>query len=136
MLITVKRKNFSETATIGEMLIDGKFLCHTLEDKVRDKGEKIFAKTAIPYGKYEVVTSMSNRFKKVLPLLLDVPNFAGIRIHSGNTSANTEGCLLVGTWDGKSSDFIGNSRVAFDKFMPLLVSALKAGKVYIEIVKG
>jgi hypothetical protein len=136
MLITVKRKNFNDTATIGEMLIDDKFLCHTLEDKVRDNGEKIFGKTAIPYGKYEVVTTMSNRFKKLLPLLLDVPNFTGVRIHAGNTSANTEGCILVGTWDGKSSDFIGSSRVAFDKFMPVLVKALKAGKVYIEIVKG
>lgn len=135
MLITVQRKHFSEVATIGDMLIDGKFLCNTLEDKVRDNGQKIAGKTAIPYGRYEVVTSMSNRFGKLLPLLLEVPNFSGVRIHSGNTSNDTEGCILVGTWDGKNSNFIGNSRATFDDFMPLLVSALKVGKVFIEIVK-
>jgi hypothetical protein len=135
MLITVKRKHFSEVATIGEMLIDGKLLCHTLEDKVRANGEKVAGQTAIPYGRYELVTSMSNRFKKLLPLLLEVQNFSGVRIHSGNTSADTEGCILVGNWDGKNSNFIGNSRATFDEFMPLLVDALKVGKVYIEVTK-
>ena len=135
MLITVQRKHFSEVATIGDMLIDGKFLCNTLEDKVRDNGQKIAGKTAIPYGRYEVVTSMSNRFGKLLPLLLEVPNFSGVRIHSGNTSNDTEGCILVGTWDGKNSNFIGNSRATFDDFMPMLIQAFKTGKVFIEITK-
>lgn len=69
------------------------FICHTLEDVQRDV--KIAGKTAIPWGMYKLIVNMSNRFKKRLPLLLDVPNFAGVRIHGGNTEQNTEGCILV-----------------------------------------
>ena len=58
------------------------FICHTLEDVQRDV--KIAGKTAIGWGMYKLIVSMSNRFKKRLPLLLDVPNFAGVRIHGGN----------------------------------------------------
>ena len=69
------------------------FICHTLEDVQRDV--KIAGKTAIPWGMYKLIVNMSNRFKKRLPLLLDVPNFEGVRIHGGNTEQNTEGCILV-----------------------------------------
>jgi hypothetical protein len=71
------------------------FICHTLEDVQRDV--KIAGETAIGWGKYKLIVNMSNRFKKRLPLLLDVPNFAGVRIHGGNTELDTEGCILVGT---------------------------------------
>lgn len=136
MLITVKRKVFNDKATIGDFLIDGKKVCNTLEDVVRPDGVKVFGQTAIPYGKYEVVVSMSAHFNKPLPLLVDVPNFAGVRIHSGNTDADTEGCILVGQWDGKASDFIGNSRASFDLVFASIQEALKKEQVFIEIVKG
>ena len=80
--------------TIGRLEIDGKFFCHTLEDPVRE--EKIAGKTAIPEGIYEVVVNHSPKFKRELPLLLDVPDFEGIRIHRGNTAKDTSGCILVG----------------------------------------
>ena len=80
--------------TIGRLEIDGQFFCNTLEDPVRD--EKIAGKTAIPEGTYEVIVNRSPRFKRDLPLLLDVPNFEGIRIHRGNTAKDTSGCILVG----------------------------------------
>ena len=80
--------------TIGRLEIDGQFFCNTLEDPVRD--EKIAAKTAIPEGTYEVIVNRSPRFKRDLPLLLNVPNFEGIRIHRGNTAKDTSGCILVG----------------------------------------
>lgn len=80
---------------IGAMHIDGEFFCWTLEDEKRADGVKVKHKTAIPTGKYEVIVNRSNRFKRQMPLLLKVPMFEGIRIHGGNTSKNTSGCILV-----------------------------------------
>ena len=80
--------------TIGRLEINGKFFCHTLEDAVRE--QKIMHKTAIPEGTYKVVVNRSPKFKRDLPLLLDVPYFEGIRIHRGNTAKDTSGCILVG----------------------------------------
>jgi len=112
MLIEVKRFEFKDTYTVGKMYIDNIYECYTLEDVVR-KGAKVNGQTAIPTGTYNLIINHSNRFNRDLPLLENVPNFTGVRIHSGNTSANTEGCILVGTtWSGK--DFVGNSKVAFD----------------------
>jgi hypothetical protein len=128
MLIEVKRFEFKDTYTVGKMYIDNIYECYTLEDVVR-KGAKVNGQTAIPTGTYNLIINHSNRFNRDLPLLENVPNFTGVRIHAGNTSANTEGCILVGTtWSGK--DFIGNSRVAFNKLFEKLK---KAKKVTIKI---
>jgi len=110
MIISIKRLYKSENSTIGEMTVDGKWECYTLEDKEREI--KIKSETAIPKGTYKVIINKSNRFKKLLPLLLNVPNFEGVRIHPGNTNHDTEGCILVGRT--KSKDFIGQSRKAFE----------------------
>jgi hypothetical protein len=109
MVIKIKRLHKTDSSTIGELTIDGKFECYTLEDKERDV--KIKCETAIPKGTYKVIINQSNRFKKLLPLLLNVPNFEGVRIHPGNTNHDTEGCILVGRT--RSKDFIGQSRKAF-----------------------
>jgi len=111
MKITVKRLHRTENSTIGELFIDGKFECYTLEDKEREV--KIKSETAISKGEYKVIINQSNRFKRLLPLLLNVPNFEGVRIHSGNSNHDTEGCILVGTT--RSKDFIGSSRIAFQR---------------------
>lgn len=116
MKLHLIRKEFTDNSTIGELYVDGEFFCYTLEDKVRDV--KIKAETAISTGMYKVILTMSNRFKKVLPLLVDVVNFTGIRIHNGNTKHHTEGCILVGLT--KSKDFIGMSRIAMNKLMEKL----------------
>ena len=111
------------SATIGELLVNDKHFCDTLEDRVRPEGEKVHGKTAIPEGTYEVKLTYSPRFKKILPEILNVPNFSGIRIHTGNSSEDTEGCILVGTWDGEKEDWIRDSRIAFNELMSLLQSA-------------
>jgi len=129
MKLLLKRLHKTDKSTIGELSINGKFEAYTLEDVERDA--KVFGKTAIPKGTYEVVMTMSNRFKKMMPLLLNVPNFEGVRIHSGNKPEDTEGCLLLGTTRGV--DFIGGSRDAIAKFYPKLEAGLKVGKVTITI---
>lgn len=102
MQIVVERLRRDPDVTIGSMTVDGEWQCWTLEDPVREvPGQavaawKIPGETAIPIGRYRVDLTMSARFKRLLPLLLDVPGYAGIRIHAGNTAANTEGCILVG----------------------------------------
>ena len=80
---------------IGDLHIDGEFFCYTLEDEIRPDGEKVAAETAIPAGRYKVILTMSSRFKRIMPLLVDVPIFQGVRLHGGNSSADTEGCPLV-----------------------------------------
>jgi hypothetical protein len=124
MRIELKRTTYTPQSTIGELLVDGKFVCYTLEDQVRAPGVKVWGKTAIPSGAYEVKVTMSPRFKRPLPLLLNVPNYEGVRIHCGNKAEDTEGCILVGT--AKAVDWISNSKVAFDKLFPMIDDACKA----------
>lgn len=132
MEIKVIRKEFTEKSTIGEMFINGEYLCYTLEDRVRD-GEKVPGETAIPYGKYDVVINFSNRFQKYMPLLMNVTNFSGIRIHPGNKATDTEGCILLGNYRNK--DEITDSRTAFNKLIKILTSVEKKEKIVIEITK-
>lgn len=128
MKLTLERVKLGEDFTVGKLLVDGKFICYTLEDKVREEigvpveQWKVMAKTAIPKGTYPVTITMSNRFKTRLPLLGNVPGFTGVRIHTGNSSRDTEGCILVGAgWDGKSG-WISSSAVAFAQLLPILES--------------
>ena len=124
MKLELKRFEFGDTFTVGKFYIDGIYYCYSLEDKVRE-GAKVNGQTAIPNGTYNVIIDVSTRFGKQLPHILNVPNFEGIRIHAGNTSKDTEGCILLGhTWAGK--DFIGNSKIAFDTFFKQLEKAKKA----------
>jgi hypothetical protein len=94
MKILLKRIFKGEDYTIGHIYVNGQYFADSLEDTVRDV--KIKGKTAIPAGKYLILMTYSNRFKKIMPLLIDVPGFEGVRIHSGNTPEDTEGCILVG----------------------------------------
>jgi hypothetical protein len=106
MKLELKRTFFAENYTIGKLSIDGVLFCDTLEDKnrdlnkdgdLKDKGEtKVFGQTAIPFGTYEIIMNESQRFKRKMPLLLNVPSFAGIRIHSGSKAEHSHGCILVG----------------------------------------
>lgn len=128
MNLTLTRKELKEDCTIGELSIDGVFFCYTVEDKDRGltseiskeeiEKKKIYGITAIPKGTYNMVVNMSNRFKKEMPLLLNVKGFEGIRIHAGNTAVDSLGCILVGLT--KTSVGVGYSRLAFIKLMEIL----------------
>ena len=94
-----------------------------LEDPVREiEGQpveawKVKGETAIPAGEYDLIVNFSNRFQKMLPQLIDVPGFTGVRIHTGNTTHDTEGCLLIGHGVDLDNGRITNSRAAMIDFM-------------------
>ena len=140
MNILLKRIALRDTYTIGRLYIDGTYICDTVEDKVRDinkngkfdNGEKkIYGQTAIPYGTYEVKWTYSPRLKKYMPELLNVPSFSGIRIHSGNTAADSLGCIIVG--ENKVVGKVLNSRATVNKLYPIIQQGCKDGKVTITI---
>jgi hypothetical protein len=143
MELKVVRKTFTQESTIGELYVNDVFQCFIIEDV--DRGldskmsveeinkKKVFAKTSIPTGRYEIAITYSNRFQKYLPLLLNVPGFEGVRIHPGNTSADTEGCLLPGV--EKSKDFVGQSKAAFASLFAKLKAIEKKEKIFITITK-
>jgi hypothetical protein len=132
MELQLIRTERSGNSTIGELSVDGKFECYTLEDLERPV--KIKGDTAIPVGRYEVIINQSQRFGRLLPLLLNVPEFEGVRIHPGNTATDTEGCILVGETKGEAS--IGQSRAAFQQLFDKLKIALEREKIFIEIVSN
>lgn len=106
MRLTLKRIANKDNYCIGKLYINGKYFCDTLED--RDRGlddsmtveeilnQKKYGTTAIPCGIYTVLLTYSPKYKKIMPLINNVKGYSGIRIHSGNSSKDTLGCLLVG----------------------------------------
>lgn len=134
MQIDIQRNVFTDESTISKCYVDGTYECDTLEDVVRPAGApKVHGKTAIPAGRYRVLVTMSNRFKRPLPLLVDVPGFEGIRIHPGNTAENTDGCILPGKRT-TTPDFVGKSRDAFDALFAKIEAGIARGeKVWLTI---
>lgn len=141
MELVLTRQEKSDYCTIGELTHTGVHICYTLEDKDRGltqnmtqeelRSKKVKGATAIPTGRYEVILNMSVRFKKVMPLLLNVPGFAGIRIHSGNVAGDTEGCLLVGRKKGVNQ--IYESKLAYFDVYGIIQEALQREKVFITV---
>ena len=125
MQISVVREQYRPGCTVGRMFVDGTFECFTLEDGIRTN--KVYGETAIPPGSYSVIVNYSPRFKTSLPLLQNVPNFEGVRIHPGNTAANTLGCILVGRNWTAGSEQITASKLAFEPLKQKIVDAIARG---------
>lgn len=141
--LKLERKWKKEKYTIGNLFINGVFFSNVLEDTVRGlrqdmtpeeiKKIKIHGQTAIPSGRYEIRVTLSARFRRQLPILLNVPGYAGVRIHPGNNDANTEGCLLPGKNDRVGQ--VSNSRATMAALQKQIEEAIyQNSKVYIEIV--
>lgn len=141
MELVLTRIEKTEESTIGALTHLGVHICYTLEDVDRGlvssmsadeiKKIKVHGKTAIPTGRYEVVITQSVRFKKLMPLLKDVPGFIGIRMHSGNTAKDTEGCPLVGRKKGTNA--IYESKLAYFDVFGIIHEALQKEKVFITL---
>lgn len=106
MRLTLMRIANRPTYCIGKLYVDGQYLCDTIEDTDRGLDDrmteeeilklKVKGETAIPSGIYPVTITYSPKYKKQMPLINNVKGYSGVRIHSGNTSKDTEGCVLVG----------------------------------------
>ena len=132
MKMQLERLQLDPDVTIGALSVDGAFECWSLEDAVRPV--KVAGETAIPAGRYTVDITLSPRFQRDLPLLLSVPGFMGVRIHPGNTAADTEGCILVG--QDRMGKSIGRSRLAFDAlFRKLQAAKLRGESITLDIVQ-
>jgi Family of unknown function (DUF5675) len=115
----LRRDQLAPNYTAGRLFVDQVWVCDTLEDTYRPPpAVKVPGKTCIPEGTYKIHVTHSPRFRRPLPLLVDVPDFSGIRIHAGNTVDDTEGCILVGERAGDGH--IVRSRVALREVMSLL----------------
>lgn len=128
--------------TLGALFVNGEKFGYTLEDAVREhetatgwtweRSYKVPGKTAIPGGQYEVVVNWSARFARPLPLLLRVPDFEGVRIHGGNTAADTEGCPLLGaqqSHDGR----VWECAEVVNRLTKLIQDAQRVSKVMIDV---
>lgn len=142
MEIKVIRKYKKETYTIGEMWVDGKLFCSTLEDKDRGlrqdmslsqlKKMKIYGVTAIPYGTYDVTVYFWPKYRKKYPLLLNVPAYTGILIHAMQNASQSLGCIGVG--ENKIKGGLVNCEKYVRKLTTLCDEAIKRGeKVTITI---
>lgn len=142
MKLTLQRRHFADTYTIGTLSIDGVRFCDTLEDKNRDlnrdgdlndPGEaKVMHQTAIPYGTYPVTVNVSPKFGRELPRLLNVPHFDGILIHRGNTADHSSGCILVG--ENKAKGKVLNSTPYEVALVAKIKEAIRRGeRVTIEV---
>lgn len=129
--LILKRTDITDEVTLGELWFQDKLICYTLEDPIRPF--KIKHKTAIPYGTYRLKITFSQRFQRLMPLLLNVPDFVGIRIHKGNTTEDTSGCILVGKEiDGKTIKY---SIPAFTEVFALIQKHVADG-IEIKIVEA
>ena len=128
MRIELVRIAFKDTYTIGKLYVDDTYFCDVLEDV--DRGldssmteseileKKVKGQTAIPTGHYVINITYSPKYKRMMPLLLDVKGFSGIRIHSGNTAKDTEGCLLVGK--NKKVGMVLESRDTYQRLFKMM----------------
>jgi hypothetical protein len=140
MELLLKRIFRGDKYTIGHLYIDGNYWSDVLEDVDRGltddmteeqiKKIKVYGKTAVPKGRYKIEVTYSPKFKRYLPILLNVKGFSGIRVHSGNTAEDTLGCLLVGF--NKVKGQVINSRVTSDKLTALLRNTKEEIHITIE----
>lgn len=136
MDIKLVRRAYRDAYTIGSLYFDGEYQCDTVEDKDRGLKKndslgkiaktKVYGKTAIPKGTYRVILSWSRAFKQIMPEILDVPGFSGIRIHSGNSADDSLGCIIVG--ENKVVGKVINSRAAYQRILAKLKRAEECGE--------
>ena len=135
MEILLHRKILNKTSTEGNLYINGKWFCNTIEDVVRaapgkwKKSLKVYAKTAIPYGRYPVLVTWSNKFKRQLTGVFNVPDFEGIRFHNGTSELSSAGCVIVSYKDDDANHKLINDKAAMNDLCKMVEKVQKTEKV-------
>ncbi len=133
MELRLERQPSADGCTLGAIYLWDHRLCYTLEDVVRD--HKLEHETAIPFGRYPVGIDWSRRFNRLLPFIDQVPGFTGVRIHGGNTAADTAGCILVGVIQTAKS--VQQCQPALQDVMSRIASVIApGGDVWLSIVQA
>jgi hypothetical protein len=144
MELILERKIHNPDSTEGNLYVNRKWFCHVIEDKIRakpgkwNKKLKVYAKTAIPYGTYPVMVTWSPKFRRQLTAILNVPDFEGIRIHSGVNERSSAGCPIISYINDDGPKGIKNAVIndpkAMNDLVKLVEKAQKTEKVRIDIV--
>lgn len=139
MEIKVIRNILANDYTVGKLYANDEYICDTIEDKYRKiqkKEDKIYGVTAIPCGRYPVILDYSPKYSKLMPHILDVPYFTGIRIHCGNSDEDSLGCIIVGEYvSGVAGGWVSNSRLAYIKVFDKIKQASDRGeRIFITIL--
>lgn len=137
MKIELIRDDFTDKRTLGKLYVDGNYFGETCEDCDRHlengQEEKVYGETAISRGLYKVVLSHSHHFGRILPEVLDVPGFSGVRIHGGNSAADSLGCVLLGRV--RTADGVANCAATVQRLIDMIDAAEEAGEVVTLEVK-
>lgn len=143
-VLRLVRDTLVDEYTMGRLEYRGTLLCFTLEDPVREAVEesgwvwrpefKVYGETAIPSGTYPLRVTYSQRFKRRLPLIADVPDFEGIRLHSGTNTEHTRGCPLVGRQRDQGQGRLWDAAGLTDALIDLIDQVSLRGPVRIEVV--
>ena len=129
MDIRIVRRYKKADYTVGDLYLNNRWVCNTLEPRCIDwsRQQKVPGETAIPPGTYPVEMLHSKRFNRLMPFLMDVPQFEGVMIHTGNSPKQTKGCILVGY--NTVRGLVLKSREAFDKLLVALDNARRSGHI-------
>lgn len=143
MELKIVRSEFQDDRTLGKLYINDSLFCNTLEDTDRGLTKdtaketirriKVAKKTCIPYGRYRVILSYSTKLKRYLPLILDVPEYRGIRIHKGSSPEWSSGCPLVGM--GRKGSKLTKIVEAEEQLIKILDGVNHSQAIYITIEK-
>ena len=126
MQLILERTTHNINSTEGKLYVNGIFFCYTIEDVIRARpGEwkkelKVYSKTAIPYGVYPILVTWSNRFKRMLTGVFDVPDFSGIRVHNGSSELSSAGCIIVSYKSDNEHDKLINEKSAMNDLCVLI----------------
>jgi len=140
MKLILERKIHNPHSTEGNLYVNDKWFCNTIEDVIRAKpgewnaGLKVYAKTAIPYGRYPVLVTWSNRFNRLLTGVFNVPDFEGIRIHNGTSELSSAGCIIVSYKDDDKHHVLINDKAAMNDLCDLIYKVQQSEKIWLEIV--